>query len=167
MGDSRGHGARPQEVLVTSTRTTHDLPTWQRWHRLRGHEARGCDPGPRGRGDEDSVARCGMLRKRERERAPWDWRSGLESHLYSQPRAHPALGPHRPAGPTATGGALFPRQTPLASHPVDAASLPGDTASEAPAHPDLGAGGQLSTLQGTEAMPRQGAALGAPQLQPA
>ena len=57
--------------------------------------------------------------------------------------------------------------TPMASHPVDAASLPGDTASEAPAHPDLGAGGQLSTLQGTEAMPRQGAALGAPQLQPA
>lgn len=136
MGDSRGHGARPREVLVTSTRTTHDLPTWQRWHRLRGHEVCGSDPGPRGRGDEDrlrgheahgsdpgyrgrgdedSVARCGMLarpplRKRERERAPRDWGGGLESHLYSQPQAHPALGPHRPAGPTTTGGALFPGQ---------------------------------------------------------
>ena len=33
--------------------------------------------------------------------------------------------------------------------------------------PDPGSGGQPPTLRGTEAVPRQGAALGAPQLQPA
>lgn len=164
MGDSRGHGVRPREVLVTSTRTTHDLPTWQRWHRLRGHEVCGSDPGPRGRGDkdrlrgheahgsdpgyrgrgdEDSVARCGMLarpplRKREREREPLrtgevGWRVicthspgltplwALTGRLVPPPQGAPSS-QDRPV-------------TPMASHPVDAASLPGDTASEAPAHP--------------------------------
>lgn len=57
--------------------------------------------------------------------------------------------------------------TPTASHPADAAGLPGDTAVRSQPTPDPGLGGQPPTLRGTEAVPRQGAALGPPQLQPA
>ena len=117
-GDSRGHGAHLQEALVTSTRTTHDLPAWSGGAGHMGTRFAGVTQGPRGRGDKkDSVTRCGMLarpphgeRERKRERAPWDCGGSLESHLYSQLWACPALSSHWPAGPTPTGGAPFPGQ---------------------------------------------------------
>lgn len=104
----------------------------------------GVTQGPRGRGNKkDSVTRCGMLARprqgeREREREP----------LGTGEVAWRVICTHSPglAPPWVLTGRLVPPPqeaplsqdrpvTPTASHPVDAASLPGDTASEAPAHP--------------------------------